>query len=219
MIVFYTGTPGSGKSAHAAHDIRWALDKPRGADMPVIANFPINDTIVKRPWAFHYVPNDELTPDWLCEFADDFWTHVDRKFGEDYILLVLDECQLVFNSRLWHDKGRKGKSDSRMDWLGFFSQHRKYGYKVILIAQNSKMVDNQFRFLCDYEINHRKVANMGMAGAAVSALFFGRLFMRVKYLFQGNERLGMQLNLLRSKDMELYDSYAKFRAVNQQTEK
>lgn len=216
MIVFYTGTPGSGKSAHAAHDIRYALDKPRGEDMPVIANFPINDTIVKRPHAFHYVSNDEITPDWLCSFADDFWMHANRKFSEDYLLLVLDECQIVFNSRSWHSKGRAGMGDSRMDWLQFFSQHRKYGYKVILIAQSSKMVDNQFRMLCDYEVNHRKVAHMGMVGAAVGALFAGRLFMRVKYLFQSNERLGMQLSILRSKDMELYDSYATFRQVNQQ---
>lgn len=217
MIVFYTGTPGSGKSASAAHDIRYALNKPRGEDMPVIGNFPINDTIVKRPWAYHYVSNDDLTPDYLCDFADDFWTHTERKFSEDYLLLVLDECQLVFNARSWHSKGRSGKNDSRMDWLSFFSQHRKYGYKVILIAQSSKMVDNQFRMLCDYEINHRKVANMGMVGAAVSAVFLNRLFMRVKYLFQSNERLGMQLYLLRTKDMELYDSYARFRQVNQQS--
>ena len=213
MIVLFSGTPGSGKSLDAAGQIRYALDKPRGADMPVIANFDVNTQIVKRPDAFHYVPNSELTPDYLCSFADDFWTHTKRRFSEDYLLCVLDEVQIIFNSRNWMDKGTKGRSNSRMDWLEFLSQHRKYGYKIILIAQSAKMIDNQFRMLCEYEVNHRKVEHMGMVGAGVSALFFGRLFMRVKYLFQTNERLGMQFYFSRQKDMDLYDTYARLRKV------
>lgn len=213
MIVFYTGTPGSGKSLHAASDIRWALNKPRGVDMPVVANFEINKAHVKRPDAFTYVSNEDMTPRLLTQFADDFWLGTDRPFSEDYILLVLDECQLVFSNRNWADKGRVGRGDSRMDWLEFMSQHRKYGYKIILIAQSAKMVDNQFRMLCDYEVNHRKVAHMGMMGAAISAPFHGNLFMRVKYLFQTNERLGMQMALAHRRDMDMYDSYARLRQL------
>lgn len=210
LLVFYTGTPGSGKSLDAAGDIRYQLNKPRGCDAPVIANFDINTDLVRRPKAFYFVDNKDLSPDWLVDFANDFWTNVDRHFSEDYLLLVLDEVQILYNSRLWSDKGR-GKGDSRLDWLEFFSQHRKYGYKVILIAQSAKMVDNQFRMLCDYEVNHRKVANMGAVGAGISALFGNKLFMRVKYLFQSNERLGMSMYLARRKDMLLYDTYAKLR--------
>lgn len=211
-VVLYTGTPGSGKSLHAAHDIRYCLDKPRGEMQPVIANFEVNTSGVRRPEAFMCVENNELSPAFLTDFAEDFWTNADRRFSEDYILLVLDECQLVFNSRNWMDKGR-GRGDSRMDWLEFLSQHRKYGYKVVLIAQSSKMIDNQFRMLCEYEINHRKVAHMGMVGAGISAIFRGRLFMRVKYLFQTNERLGMQLALGHKRDMVMYDTYAKLRKL------
>lgn len=217
MIVFYTGTPGSGKSLHAASDIRYALNKPRGEDMPVVANFLVNTTNVKRPNAFHYVSNEDLTPRWLTKFADDFWMGTDRHFSEDYLLLVLDECQLVFSNRNWSDKGRAGRHDSRMDWLEFMSQHRKYGYKIILIAQSAKMVDNQFRMLCDYEVNHRKVAHMGMVGAALSALFANRLFMRVKYLFQTNERLGMQMYVGLKRDMSMYDSYARLKQLGRKT--
>ena len=83
MIVLYSGTPGSGKSLHAAHDIRYALTKPRGEDMPVIANFDVNVAGLKRPNAFHYYTNDELTPDLLTDFADEFWLHTDRHFSED----------------------------------------------------------------------------------------------------------------------------------------
>lgn len=211
MIELYTGTPGSGKSLHAAHDIRLALTKPRGVDQPVIANFDINADGLKRKNAFYHFDNDEITPDLIQDFCTDFWTHVDRPFTEDYVTLVLDECQLIFNSRDWHNKGRVGKRDSRMDWLSFLSQHRKYGVRIILIAQSAKMIDNQFRMLCEYEINHRKVAHMGMVGAAVASAFRGNLFMRVKYLFQTNERLGMQLSVGFKKDMALYDTYAKLR--------
>lgn len=214
MIVLSTGTPGSGKSLDAAHEIRYALNKPRGEDMPVIANFDINTTIVKRPQAFHYFENSDITPDLLTSFADDFWLHTDRPFSEDYILLVLDECSIIFNSRRWMDKGRAGKADSRLDWLEFMSQHRKYGYKIILIAQSAKMIDNQFRFLCDYELNHRKISNMGMVGSAIGACFGGRAFMTVKYLFQTNERLGMRLWFGHKKDMALYDSYARLKKVS-----
>lgn len=211
-IMLYTGTPGSGKSLHAAHDIRWCLNKPRGEMQPVICNFEVNVTKVKRPDAFQYVPNEELTPAYLTDYAEAFWRGTQRPFSEDYLLLVLDECQLVFNSRNWMSKG-SGRGDSRMDWLEFLSQHRKYGYRVLLIAQSAKMIDNQFRMLCEYEINHRKVAHMGMVGAAIAAAFGGRLFMRVRYLFQTNERLGMQLALGHKSDMALYDTYAKLRQI------
>lgn len=209
--MLYTGTPGSGKSLHAAHDIREALNKIRGEDRPVIANFDVNTTAVKRPQAFHYVSNEDLTPAFVQDFCDDFWLHTPRRFSEDYVYLILDECQLLFNSREWSSKGRVGKKDSRMDWLAFLSQHRKYGVKVILIAQSAKMIDNQFRMLCEYEVNHRKVSNMGIFGALIGACFFNRLFMRVKYLFQASERLGWHLSLAHQKDMDMYDTYAKLK--------
>ena len=213
MIELYSGTPGSGKSLHAAGDIRDALNKRRGVDRPVIANFEVNTEGVRRPQAFHYVSNQELTPEWLTTFADDFWMSVDRPFSEDYLLLVLDEVTILFNSRMWQDKGRRGMGDSRMDWLEFFSQHRKYGYRVILIAQNSKMVDNQFRYLIDDEVNHRKVSHMGMIGGLIGGIFGGKLFMRVRYLYQSHERLGMQLNVFNRRDAAMYDSYARLKKV------
>lgn len=218
MIELYTGTPGSSKSLHAAGDIRDALNKRRGVDKPVIANFDVNLESVRRPQAFHYWPNSELTPGMLTDFADDFWESVDRPFSEDYLLLVLDECSLIFNSRNWQDKGRRNadgtaRGDSRMDWLEFLSQHRKYGYRIILIAQSAKMIDNQFRMLVENEVNHRKVSNMGLLGGIVGGLFRGLLFMRVRYLFQTHERLGMQFSVANRRDMAMYDSYTRLRKV------
>ena len=38
-----------------------------------------------------------------------------------------------------------------------FSQHRKLGYRVILIAQFDRMLDRQIRSVLEYEYIHRKV--------------------------------------------------------------
>ena len=166
---------------------------------------------MKRPQAFHFVPNEELTPKYITDFADDFWLNVNRPFEEDYILVVLDEVQLIFNSRNWQSKGRSGMNDSRMDWLAFLSQHRKYGIRVILIAQSAQMIDNQFRMLVEYEINHRKVSNMGIGGAIVGAMFRNRLFCMVKNLFYTNENIGVRFTIGLNRDMKMYDTYAKLR--------
>lgn len=97
-----------------------------------------------------------------------------------------------------------------MSYLEFLSQSRKYGYKIILIAQSAKMIDNQFRMLIDEEHNHRKVSRMGMIGAVVAAPFRGRLFMCVRYVYQIHERLGMSLRIFHKRDAAVYDSYATF---------
>ena len=54
-------------------------------------------------------------------------------------MIVIDEAQCIFNSRDWNGKGivhsaLKKQPDSRMDWIKFFSQHRKFGFNVILIG-------------------------------------------------------------------------------------
>lgn len=64
MIEFYSGTPGSGKSIHAAMDIIACAEKGK----PVIGNFPCD--LSKYPKAnFTYVREDELTPEYLVNFS------------------------------------------------------------------------------------------------------------------------------------------------------
>lgn len=202
-IDIYTGVPGSGKSLHAAADIREALNAARRVQ-PVIANFRLSpDAPVAHPENFRYIPNEEMSAGKLVDFACEFWDSGVARFREDYILLYIDECQLLFNSRRWSDK-------SRMAYLEFLSQSRKFGYRVVLIAQGAKMVDNQFRMLIDVEHNHRRVSSMGIVGALASLPFRGRLFMVVRKMYQGNERLGMSLRTFHRKDGAMYDSYATF---------
>lgn len=208
MIEIYTGVPGSGKSAHAAADIREILNAPR-RDQPVIANFELaKDAPVLKPENFTYIPNDELTAKWLIHYANEFWTSGKHRFQEDYIKVYLDEAQIIWNSRRWSDK-------SRYSFLEFLSQSRKVGMHIIMIAQNLKMIDNQFRMLVEVECNHRRIRSMGPVGALVAAPFGGKLFMNVRYLVQGNERLNMEIRHYSKKDFAMYDSYATFKRLEE----
>lgn len=201
MIELFSGTPGSGKSLHAVSEVRFHANVKK---LPVLINFslspdaPLVDASLVRSYA-----NADLSPALLMRFADDFWADPEHPFREDGILLVLDEAQLLFNSRLWSDK-------TRMAWLEFFSQHRKYGYRVIFVAQSAKMIDNQFRMLVEYEVNHRCVSTSGTLGWLLALPFRGLLFMTVRYLFQYNERLSSHFFVGMRRDCAMYDTRARF---------
>ena len=195
-IYLYSGTPGSGKSLHAARDVRDAI---KYKNIPVVANYEFN--VQHLGGTFRYVSNYELTPEVLRRFAAEWWK--EHEFKEDRILLVIDECQLLFNSRDWQDS-------RRMEWLEFFSQHRKYGYKVIFIAQFDRMIDRQIRSLLEYDVQHRKVSNYGKIGFILRLLLFGELFYCCTYYYPLKEKVGGEW-IRYSKNLgELYDSYKTF---------
>lgn len=147
MIWLYSGTPGSGKSYHATYDIIKKLkrkDKNR-----VIANYYLNIPD-KYKDKFIYIDNSDVTIEYLTNYAMKY-----HKVGiEGQTLLVIDEAQILYNSRDWGTNSKK-----RMAWITFFSQHRKYGYNIILIAQFDRMIDKQIRALIEYEISHLKMNN------------------------------------------------------------
>lgn len=203
-ITLYSGTPGSGKSYHATADIRDALYFRRNP-MPVICNYDLSHDIAHYDTHFHYLPNNVLTPDWLVRFAGEWWeTH---PFHEDRILLVIDEAQLLFNSREW-------QNPLRMAWLQFFSQHRHYGYKVIFIAQSDKMVDRQFRALLEYDCIHRKLSNFGIGGKLLALFCLGRVFTAITKYYGNNDRIGVRFFVLRRRVMRMYDSYTQFKRLD-----
>jgi hypothetical protein len=173
----------------------------------VIANFELGESAPvprdARLDLYHYIPNEDMSAGVITSIAEDYWSTSGRDFQEDYITLVLDECQLLFNSRLWNQS-------SRMQYLEFLSQSRKYGIKVLLIAQATKMIDNQFRMLIEVEHNHRRVSSFGPIGSALALPFGGRLFLIVRYLYQCSERLGMSAFRGTRADLAMYDSYARF---------
>ena len=198
-IYLYSGTPGSGKSLHSAKDIIEWFRK----GLPVITNFDVD--LSPYPKANHVCVDDlDLTPDYLAEFSRNFFG--ERKLtkkDEDTILLVIDECQLMFNSREYQKKDRK-------IWIKFFTQHRKLGYQVILIAQMDKMLDKQIRGVIEYEFIHRKLSNFGKAGKILSFLMGGETFTAVQMWYPLKLKIGSSFFRARKKYYSLYDSYVTF---------
>ena len=201
MIDLYSGTPGSGKSLYVARRIWWALRLGR----PVVCNFDINLSMVDRKHPeklfFKYVSNDLLTPDKLIAFSK-MWFQGGRP-REDDILLIIDECQLMFNAREWAKKGRD-------EWLSFFTQHRKFGYHIILVAQFDRMIDRQIRSLIEYEYIHRKVSNFGWKGIMLSLVMGGNTFVAVKVWYPMSEKVDSEFFHARKKFFAIYDTFGEF---------
>lgn len=201
MIDLYSGTPGSGKSLHTAIRLYYWLRLGR----PAICNFDIDLSRVRKKnpdtLQFHYLPNHQLTPAFLTAFSRNYFAG--KVIREDSILLVIDEAQLMFNARSW-------QQDGRSDWLSFFSQHRKYGYHVILIAQFDRMLDRQIRSVIEYEYVHRKVANYGLKGKALSLVMGTGVFVAVKVWYPMKEKVGHEFYRVRKKYYRLYDTYGDF---------
>lgn len=202
MIYVFSGTPGSGKSAHLARVLRNALN--RREPRLVIANFELGTMApVRQRETYRYVPNAALDVSDIKRWCELWWQEHD--FHEDEIILALDEVQMLFNSREWCQKGNR-----RMEWLELFSQSRKYGIKVILVAQNVMMIDNQFRMLVEYDVLHRKVRNHGVSGWLLSLPFAGRLIVTNTVYFPLKQQIGSDFMVIGRKDFLMYDSYSKF---------
>lgn len=200
MIELYSGTPGSGKSLHAAETIYWRLRTGR----PVIANFPIEPGYIKGYKNNYYeVDNEKLKPGVLYEFANSYFGEQGNSFKEEEILLVIDECQLLFNARSWDSRDRAG-------WLSYFTQHRKYGYHIVLVAQNDRMLDRQVRSLIEYENIHRKVSNFGIFGSVLKTLLHKEVFFSVRRWYPIKEKVDLYCFVARKNYVRLYNTRAVF---------
>lgn len=206
MIELYSGTPGSGKSLHTAKEIRTRL---RMHKRVIIGNFYVNTkAISRRKGTYLFVMNDRLTPERLLQFSRKLSAHLDRRLKEGEILLIIDEAQLLFNSREWQNISRNG-------WLSFFSQHRHYGYDIILAAQFDRMLDRQVRCLIEYEEIHRKVSRFGYIGFFVGLLTNNNLYVAVKRWYPIKERVEGSFFFGSKKLFAVYDSYNHFDAPGQ----
>lgn len=192
MLYLYSGTPGSGKSYHAVKD---ALDKLRRKERNrVIANFPLSVPAALAD-RFEYWDNPDVTIERLISYA-----RARHAFGvEGQTLVILDEAQCLFNSRDWNSGSNK-----RMEWIKFFSQHRKLGFNFILVAQFDRMLDRQIRCLIEYDVKHLKVNNGFFAFLPFTC------FLAVEKWYGQNMKLGSQVLVYRPKIAKLYDSYALF---------
>ena len=196
MIDLYTGTPRSGKSYHAAQRI--CLRSRFGE--PIIANFPCDLSRYKKA-NFTFVKNTDLTPEYLRKYSQEFFR--DKPIKEGAILLVIDEAQLLFNSREWQHRYRQ-------NWLSFFTLHGKLGYDIILISQMDRMIDRQIRGLVEYEYIHRRLGNFGWRGFLLRIVTFGGDFMSVKVWYPMNEKIDQEVLRLSKRVYAIYDTHLLF---------
>jgi hypothetical protein len=194
MIKIYTGTPGSGKSLHT---MRLVIDYLK-AGKNVIANFPIIQEKLKpaeRKGKFYYVENEDITVRFLYQFKAKYHT----ENAENQTVLIIDEASIKFNCR---ESNRK----DRLEFCTFFAQHRKFGYSVVLVAQNMRQIDRQIRDLIEIEIIHRKMNNISMFRILPFSLFIAvekNVSVKQKNeheMFLYNKRLG-----------SLYDTFYDFK--------
>lgn len=193
-IWLYSGTPGSGKSFHSTKD---AYDKVRRKDdskNKVIANYMLNFNNERLQNNFIYKDNSEITIDYFINFAKE--NHVLGIEGQT--LVILDEAGTLFNSRDWGSNSSK-----RMEWIKFFSQHRKLGFNFILVAQFDRMIDKQIRHLIEYEVAHMKINNFFV-------LLPFTFFLAVERWYGQKMKTGHITLPYRKKIANLYDSYAMF---------
>lgn len=199
MIELYSGTPGSGKSLHIAERIIHLCNRKK--DSIVIANFEVDTTSFKYPDRFMYMDNFALSPDDLKKIALSYFENHPRK--EDSIFLFIDESQLLFNSRDWNSAGRK-------EWLSFFTQHRKYGYNIVLVAQFDLMLDKQIRSLIEYEQIHRKFTNYGFLGTLLKLFTFGDWFICVEHWYTIDKKTSSYLFRAHKRYYKIYDTFQDF---------
>ena len=205
MIELYTGTPGSGKSLHCASEIYFRVKRGKNC----IANFDINMGVFrkkKKAGLFVYVDNSDLNPDLLMDLALSYHKrNTNGHIVEAQTTLIIDECQILFNSRDW-------QAVDRMKWAVFFTQHRKYGYNIILITQFDRLIDRQIRSVVEYEVVHRKVSNFQFFGMLLGLFFKGNVFVAVTRWYGVKERMGSEFFVLMPRYAHMYDSYKIFGA-------
>lgn len=205
-IFLLTGTPGSGKSLHMAEIIYFRCR----SDKPVLTNFEVNlDSFKRKPKHYGYIDNMDLSPKLLQDFASMYWTKIAKKpVREGELKLFIDECQVLFDARTWNDKNRK-------EWVRFFSQHRKMGFDVYLVAQFDGMIDKQIRALVEYEVKHRKVNNFGWFGKTVHLLALGKpVVCAVTYWYGQKMRLSSEFYVGMKRFYSIYDTLKVFDKAN-----
>lgn len=202
LIIFYSGTPGSGKSLQAAQEVEfWLRIKKKN----VIANVRYDLNYILRGKSggkFYYVDNLEFKPDFFYKYALKF-----HKLGvESQSLIVVDEAQCIFSPtavKLFTQENRF----YRQEWLEFFTQHRHLGYDILMISQFDRLIDAQVRCLFEYNYVHRKANNFRTFGRLLT-IFGIKLFIQVQYWYGCREKTGSKMFFYRKKYSKIYDSYA-----------
>lgn len=207
-ITLRTAPPGGGKSYTSVNLIVEAIlaGKCVAGNVELVPDWP--ERIAARHWPF-----------WLRRFARRrFLEHARDRYhftedikelfairlegrGEGRGLMVLDEAHNWMNARSWSKEGRG-------DIVKFFSQHRKLGWDVELIAQDAEMIDKQVRVLAEYIAYGRNLKKAKWGGIR---LFPFNLFL-VVVCWHASQRVVVDRKLFRLRKWvaNLYDHEATF---------
>lgn len=236
MINFFTGTPRSGKSLHMAMVIDKQLRKGKNVIANFEINERTYKRFNKKHpgklGKFIYVSNTQWLTNTYKPYYDgekrrcvdppkERFSYIDGLYGfaqnfhkrnyrdqiiEGQTLLVLDECQDLFNPRSWNRK-------DRLKWCSFFREHGKYGYEVYLISQDESVLDKQIRHVLQYEFVHRCINNYKLSGRILGFIMGGRLFVYVKKMKGVRSKdaiVERKFFTGQQKYYEYYDSYKTF---------
>lgn len=215
MIYLYSGTPGSGKSYCAAYKIYRGLNGKGN----YICNFDINlenasitfwsrikRKFLKKPklkyrklGRFDYVKTYDLTPTYLKEYANKHH----KRGKESQTTIIIDECQLIWNSRTYSNK-------DRLPWIEFLSVHRHLGFDFILLTQSDRLIDRQIRAFIEFEVKHRKLSNFGIKGKLLSLMMGGTVFGQISIWYGMREKVSFKILKYNKHIASLYDSYEIF---------
>lgn len=221
MIDIYTGPPGSGKSLHMAKVILMYLSFGRR----IITNFEFfpPEKYLKKGKTPLVWDNSDITVDNLKQFARDNhrWTDKGTIAGEHQTLVVLDECQLLFNKNHIGTKQDYGK------WTEFFTQHRKYGFDILLVTQHIRIIVEDVRELLETETMHFKWDNCPSSSLMYYLIWIICKIFRVTLFFyrtdwvhfRSKEFRTRKFFTYRKKFASVYDSYKLFESSATMDEK
>lgn len=167
MIALVEGPPGNGKSFYA---IRKAADA-LAAGKVVATNVDFADDACDRIAAQN--PYRRLVASarrkraaqlqrslLVSDDLDELFSVRLRGSGESRGVMILDEAHNWMNARSWSAKDRAGI-------VKFFTQHRKLGWDVYLIAQDAEMIDAQVRRNAEFIVSLRNLKRAKMLGLPV----------------------------------------------------
>ena len=167
MIAGVEGPPGAGKTYYCVRKIAEALESGKvvATNATLVADF--ETALANRHLLRLFIPGRrrQLAEDWRRSFlhTEDLSEVLRVRLhgrGEGRGVLLLDEAHHWLNSRLW-------KEEDRLYILRFFSQHRKLGWDVYLIAQSIDNIDVQVRRLLEYRVSLRNVKRFKVAGLPI----------------------------------------------------
>jgi hypothetical protein len=221
MIEIIQGSPGSGKSAVCTVAMLEFLQEGGvvacNYDLIPGWHYKLADTVPLVRWGFkdrekvamnYYNRAFKIgSHDTIMELSTRLKTLIppgrNGRLPEGKARLYLDEAQFLFNSREWA---------KNMGFIEFFTQHRKLGWDIVLIAHTEDMIDKQIRGLLEYETrlrNLNKIKPLGLFPICPWPAFFA--ITRYAGISAGAGNIAWKrLYSLRPKYADLYDSMEVF---------